>query len=154
MRLTAYADYALRVMMYLGVKQDGLATIAEIAAAYGISESHLTKVVQALGRLGYVETLRGRGGGLRLAQDPHAVSLGEVVRRMEPDFALVPCFAADGPHCRIECSCALKGVFRDALDAFMAALDQRTLADLLGPRARLSVLLSGTASRPDQPLPI
>lgn len=154
MRLTAYADYALRVLMYLGVKQDGLATIAEIAAAYGISESHLTKVVQALGRLGYVETLRGRGGGLRLAQDPQQVRLGEVVRRMEPDFALVPCFAADGPHCRIECSCLLKEVFRDALDAFMATLDQRTLADLLGPRARLAALLSGTAGRPGQPIPM
>ena len=90
MRLTVYTDYSLRMLMYLAVKSDGLATIAEVAVAYGISKAHLTKVAHQLGLAGFVETVRGKGGGLRLARPPTAIGLGDVVRHTEPDMALVP----------------------------------------------------------------
>src|SRR6476469_9834606 len=91
MRLTVHSDYALRVLMYLAVKQDGLATIAGIAASYDISENHLMKVVHQLGVAGYVETVRGRGGGLRLAKPAETIGLAEVIRTTEPDMAIVSC---------------------------------------------------------------
>ena len=92
MRLTVYTDYALRMLMYLALKDDGLATIEEIAQSYGISKNHLMKVAHQLGVAGYVDTVRGRNGGLRLAKPAKAIGLGEVVRHTEPDMAIVMCF--------------------------------------------------------------
>lgn len=92
MRLTLYTDYALRLLMYLAVKPDALATIQEVAEAYGISRNHLMKIAQELGRGGFVETVRGRGGGLRLRTDPASIVIGDVVRATEDDFRLVECF--------------------------------------------------------------
>ncbi len=142
MRLTVYTDFSLRVLMFLALRGDGLATIAEIAKAYGISKNHLMKVAHQLGLAGYVETVRGKGGGLRLARRPEDIVLGEVVRRTEPDMALVPCFAPDDASCAIFPSCALRGALSGARDAFLAALDEHTLADLVRPRAPLQKLLS------------
>jgi len=142
MRLTVYTDFSLRVLMFVALKGDGLATIAEIAKAYGISKNHLMKVAHQLGLAGYVETVRGRGGGLRLARPPQEIVIGEVVRRTEPDMALVPCFSPDDASCAIYPSCALRGVLSQARDAFLSALDQHTLADLVRPRAPLQKLLS------------
>jgi Rrf2 family nitric oxide-sensitive transcriptional repressor len=141
-RLTVYTDFSLRVLMFLALKGDRLATIAEIAKAYGISKNHLMKVVYQLGLAGYVETVRGKGGGLRLAQRPQDIVIGEVVRRTEPDMALVPCFAPVDASCVIFSSCALRGVLSGARDAFLSALDGHTLADLVRPRASLRKLLS------------
>ena len=93
MRLTRYTDYALRTLIYLGLNESRVSSIAEIARAYGISESHLTKVVHQLGRIGLVQTTRGRGGGLRLARPPAEIVVGAVVRQTEEDLALVECFA-------------------------------------------------------------
>jgi Rrf2 family nitric oxide-sensitive transcriptional repressor len=107
-RLTVYTDFSLRVLMFLALKGDGLATIAEIAKAYGISKNHLMKVAYQLGLAGYVETVRGKGGGMRLARRPQDIVLGEVVRRTEPDMALVPCFAPDDASCVIFPSCAVR----------------------------------------------
>ncbi len=92
MRLTDYTDYSLRVMLYLAVRGEGLSTIQDISDAYGISKNHLMKVVQRLGELGWVETVRGRNGGLRLFEHSGALTVGEVVRATESDFALVGCF--------------------------------------------------------------
>ena len=142
MRLTVYTDFSLRVLMFLALKGDGLATIAEVAKAYGISKNHLMKVAYQLGLAGYVETVRGKGGGMRLARRPQDIVLGEVVRRTEPDMALVPCLAPDDASCTIFPSCALRGVLAEARDAFLAALDKHTLADLVRPRAPLQKLLS------------
>ncbi len=142
MRLTVYTDFSLRVLMYLALKGDGLATIAEIAKAYGISKNHLMKVAYQLGLAGYVETVRGKGGGLRLGRLPQDIVLGEVVRHTEPDMALVPCFAPDDASCTIFPSCALRGALSGARDAFLAALDKHTLADLVRPRAQLQKLLA------------
>jgi Rrf2 family nitric oxide-sensitive transcriptional repressor len=141
-RLTVYTDFSLRVLMFLALKGDGLATIAEIAKAYKISKNHLMKVTHQLGLAGYVETVRGKGGGIRLAQRPQDIVLGEVVRRTEPDMELVPCFAPDAGSCAILPSCALRSALANARDAFLSALDGDTLADLVRPRAALRKLLS------------
>jgi Rrf2 family nitric oxide-sensitive transcriptional repressor len=141
MRLTAYSDYALRVLMYLAVKQDGLATIAEIAKSYDISENHLMKVAHQLGVAGYVETVRGRGGGLRLAKPIEAIGLADVVRYTEPDLAIVSCFKPVDAPCTIRPCCVLRRALEKARDAFMAVLEDYTLGDLVKPRARLASLL-------------
>jgi Rrf2 family nitric oxide-sensitive transcriptional repressor len=145
MRLTAFTDYSLRVLMYLGVHRDRVATIREIALAYGVSENHLMKVVQDLARRGYVDTIRGKGGGLRLARPPENINLADVVREAEDDDAFVECFDAGAADCRIAPACVLKGALRSALDAFFAALRGYTLADLLAPRARLAGLMPAVA---------
>jgi Rrf2 family nitric oxide-sensitive transcriptional repressor len=142
MQLTRYTDYSLRVLIYLAIHQDQLSTIEEIADAYGISKAHLMKIVHQLGLAGYVQTIRGRGGGLRLARPPEEVHLGEVVRHTEETMALVECFDSRTSHCRIEPVCGLRGVLREALDAFLRTLDGYTLADLVGRRKSLARLLA------------
>jgi Rrf2 family nitric oxide-sensitive transcriptional repressor len=144
MRLTDYTDYSLRVMLYLAVRPEGLSTIQEISDAYGISKNHLMKIVQQLGELGWVETVRGRNGGLRLKERSAALTIGEVVRRTESDFSIVGCFAGDDvPHrrCVIEPHCRLKSVLAAARDAFLGELDKHTVAELALPKSELAGLL-------------
>jgi len=141
MRLTVYTDYSLRMLMYLAVKGDGLATIAQVADAYGISKAHLTKVAHQLGLAGYVATVRGKGGGLRLARPAEEIGLGDVVRRTEPDMALVPCFGPVHAACPIVPACGLRGALQEARQAFMAVLDRYSVADLVQRRAELGALL-------------
>lgn len=138
MRLTTYTDYALRVLMYLGLQGDDFSTIQEIAEQYGISKNHLMKLVHVLGRLGYVETVRGKKGGLRLARRPNEITVGEIVRHLEPDMALVECFRDTDAHCRIVENCILKCALGEALNRFLSTLDQYTLSDLLVPADALS----------------
>ena len=149
MRLTTYTDYSLRVLIRLALRPQNLATIAEIAHVYGISEHHLMKVVHQLGLAGYVQTVRGRGGGLRLAKEPCEINVGEVVRRMEPDLRLVACFR-ESEVCTIEPACVLAGALKQALAAFMQVLDSYTLADLIKKRNQLSVLLKIKLPRASQ----
>jgi Rrf2 family nitric oxide-sensitive transcriptional repressor len=130
MRLSIFSDYNLRVLMYLGVQPDRLATIAEIAAAHEISENHLMKVVHQLGRSGYIETVRGKGGGMRLAKAPKEIVLGDVIRHSEGDMAMAECFA-ENSACRIQPACRLKSILDEALSAMFLVLDDYTLADLL-----------------------
>lgn len=136
MHLTLHSDYALRVLMYLGLRGGERASVEEIATAYGISAHHLTKVVQRLSRGGFVETLRGRGGGLHLARPPEEIRIGAVFRYTEEDLALVSCFA-DPRACAIGGCCGLHPLLQEALDAFLAVLDGATLADLIGPKRKL-----------------
>lgn len=136
MRLTVHSDYALRVLMYLGAKTDRLATIEEIAKAYGISENHLMKVVHRLAKHGFVATQRGRGGGMRLGKRANAVTLGEVLRVVEDDFDIVECFGTRD-LCRISNACRLKHALRSALNAFLSELDGWTLADIVSNRKSL-----------------
>ena len=147
MRLTVYTDYSLRMLMYLAAKNDGLATIAEVADAYGISKAHLTKVAHQLGLAGYVATVRGRGGGLRMARPASGISLGDVVRRTEPDMALVPCFEPVHDACPIAPACGLRGALYEARQAFLAVLDRYSVADLVKRRGEIAALLGGLPTR-------
>ncbi len=140
-RLTVYTDYALRLLMYVALRSEGLVTIQEVAKAYGISRNHLMKVAYDLGRFGFLETVRGRGGGLRLARAPEKIRLGDVVRKMEEDFTLVECFADGSSTCRIDGSCRLQHVLSDALKAYLGVLDRYSLADLTTRNASLAKLL-------------
>ena len=189
MRLTNYSDYALRSLIYLATKPEPylLANISDIAVSYHISKSHLTKIIHQLGQLGYIESVRGKNGGIRLARAPKDINLGVLIKEIEPDFALVECFATSrttvdaadkqtnkqdveqgieinehstnmvneitliNEHerskqqtlgCVISPVCQLKGVFFEALTAFIAVLDRYTLADVITNKDELAALLS------------
>jgi Rrf2 family nitric oxide-sensitive transcriptional repressor len=141
MRLTAFSDYALRVLIYLALRQEGLTTIGEIASAYGIPENHLMKVVHHLGQQGYVKTIRGKGGGIRLARAPTQIIVGEVLRSTEGSPPFVECFDPHTSNCRIQAACRLHLILRRALDAMFEVLDQHTLSDLLEPGHSLTRIL-------------
>ena len=143
MQLTQYTDYSLRVLIYLGVHPDELATITEISDRYQISRNHLVKVVHELGKLGYIETIRGKGGGMRLAVSPEELTIGEIVRNMENNLNIVECFGNES-SCAITPNCRLRGILRDALKSFISVLDQYTLKDILVNQKKLQGLL-GTA---------
>ena len=139
MRLTQWTDYTLRVLMYCAASKDRAepVTITEIAESHGISRSHLTKIVQQLAARGWLETTRGRGGGLRLAIPAKDLCLGTVVRATETDFAVVECFEESLNQCRMNPNCRLKGVLSQATQSFLAVLDAVTLADLVAPMGSL-----------------
>ncbi len=140
MRMTVLSDYSLRVLMYLAARRERLVTIREIATAYGISQNHLMKVVHGLGKCGYLETVRGRGGGLRLGMAAEKITLGAVLRTVEDDFELVECFGEDDT-CRITEVCRLKRVLQKALQAYLNELDQWTIADIVArPKLLLDAL--------------
>ncbi|MBZ0072278.1 MAG: Rrf2 family transcriptional regulator [Thiohalobacteraceae bacterium] len=142
MRLTTFTDYSMRVLIYLALHpEDELVTSADIAVAHGISKNHLMKVVHYLGQQGYVETVRGKSGGVRLGMQPEQINLGQLVRGTESSTSLVECFAADSSRCRIEPACALRGILQRALQAFYAVLDGYTLADVMRNRDQLAALL-------------
>ena len=148
MRLTVYTDYALRVLMYVAVRPEPLPTIGQIADAYQISRNHLMKVVYELGQAGYLETVRGKNGGLRLARKPQEIGLGRLVRETEPDMALVPCFDPIRAQCAITPACRLRGAHAEARAAYLAVLDGYTLADLVGNGASLQALLGLASAEP------
>jgi Rrf2 family nitric oxide-sensitive transcriptional repressor len=141
MKLNLQTDYALRVLIYVGTKSEELSTIQEIADAFAISRAHLMKVVHRLGKAGYLDTIRGKNGGIRLKRRPETVRIGDVVRSIEEDLAVIGCHSHD-EFCQIQASCVLKGALRDATQAFLAVLDIYTLADLLAPRNALAALLN------------
>ncbi|MBN9310300.1 MAG: Rrf2 family transcriptional regulator [Devosia sp.] len=133
MRLTHFTDLSLRLLMYLAVKADGLATIQEVAERYGVSRNHLMKVTQGLVKHGFVASARGNGGGLRLQRPATEIRVGEVIRVTEDDFRLVECFEAGRSSCTLLPACRLKGVLGEALGAYLAVLDKYTLDDLTVP---------------------
>lgn len=133
MRLTVYSDYSLRLLMYLAVRPERLATIQEVATAYKISSNHLMKVAHQLGLAGYVDTVRGRSGGMRLGRRADEIGLGEVIRHTEPDMNIVPCFEPENMSCPLRRACRLKNTLDRARLAFLTVLDEYTLADLVSP---------------------
>ena len=145
MQLTRYSDYSLRVLIYLAVRPGELATIAEIAKAYGISRAHLMKVVHHLGRAGFLNTVRGRGGGFALARPPQEIGVGDVVRQTEDRMDLVECFDPATSRCCIEPACGLREALDEALDAFLETLDRYTLADLVARRRKPLARLLGVS---------
>ena len=140
MRLTKFTDYGLRVLIFVAQAPEGRATIPQIAAAFGISQHHLVKVVHSLGRHGFLHNKRGRGGGLRLAGRAEEINLGDVVRAMEGGDMPAECFDQVNNSCALAGGCALQGALREAVQSFYAALGRRTLADLRVARHRLQVL--------------
>lgn len=133
MRLTSFTDFGLRALMRLAGDPARTFTTEEIAAEFALSRNHLTKVVRGLARAGYVETVRGSGGGIRLARPARSITLGEVVRAMEGDRALVECFRPDGGACALTPRCRLKGHLAAARDLFLRELDRTTLAECAYP---------------------
>ena len=131
MQLTLHTDYALRVLIYLTQKRDDLATISEIADFYKISRNHLVKVVHHLSISEYIQTTRGKHGGIKLAREPDQISIGDVVREMEPNFNLVECFNEAPPGCMVSSVCALKSVLKQASIEFLGVLDGFTLAEAI-----------------------
>ena len=144
MKLTRFTDYSLRVLIYLGLKDDKRVTIREISDAYGISRNHLMKVVSLLTRMGYLDARRGPGGGIALARPPAEIILADVVRDMEDDLNLVECFCVGG-ECVIKPMCKLKTALNQALAAYLDTLERYTLLDLLKPRTQLIEVLGMTA---------
>ena len=132
MRLARMTDYAIRLLIYLAQRPERLCTINEVASAYGISETHLMKITHQLALAGWLQTTRGKGGGIRLGKPPADILLGAVVRTMEPDFFIVECFAT-GNTCTLTGNCELTGIMDGALRSFMQYLDQHSLADVLPP---------------------
>ena len=142
MKLTLFTDYAIRVLLYLGARPERLCSIGEVAQAYRVSQNHLMKVVNRLARHGYVDSVRGRAGGIRLGRPATAINLGALVRDTEDGFELVDC-----ARCVVAPACGATSVLDEALGAFLAVLDRYTLADLLGRRHDLRLLLaSGSPS--------
>lgn len=146
MRLNLQTDYALRLLMHLAVNTDRLCTIADVAARYDISKNHLMKVAHILGTEGYIKSVRGRSGGLALGRQASDINIGEIVRTMEADLAIVECFQGDGGECLITPACRLKGVLNEAVKAFLAVLDRHTLDDLVRRNAKLRLLLTEDAA--------
>jgi len=138
MRLTRYSDYAMRVLLYLGRRPEQACSIAEIAKAYGISQNHLMKVVSDLVGSGFLTSVRGRKGGIRLARSPAEINVGALIRHTEDDFDLVGCGS-----CIIAPACGLTSVLGEALAAFLAVLDRYSLADVLACGGDFAHLLFG-----------
>ena len=140
MRLTLHTDFALRVLIHVGLNDGKLTKIKDIAQSFGISKPHLMKVVNDLGRKGYLDTVRGRNGGIRLMRKPRDINIGRVVRDTENQLGVIGCLEHKG-YCPIERVCVLRGALHNATEAFLAVLDAHTLADLIKPQRVLSSLL-------------
>jgi Rrf2 family nitric oxide-sensitive transcriptional repressor len=140
MRLTLYTDYALRVLIHLALHEERICSIGEISHAYAVSHNHLMKVANALAREGFVETIRGRAGGLRLARPAQDISVGEVVRRTEEGFALADCSG-----CALSPACGLTGVLAEGMQAMLAVFDSYSIADLLTDKATMRRLVNREA---------
>ena len=151
MRLAEYTDYTLRVLMYCAAHRDQRLTIADLAERHGLSKNHLMKIVSHLARLGLLETTRGRGGGLRLLEDPAHIRVGDIVRACETDFRLVECFDPSTNACTLSPSCRLKHLLDNALQSYFETLDGTTLADIARP---VTARGRGASSRTGRPVPV
>jgi Rrf2 family nitric oxide-sensitive transcriptional repressor len=137
MKLTRYTDYAMRMLIHLGSRNGELCSIREISEGFDVSQNHMMKVAQDLVNAGYVESVRGRNGGLRLARPASEINLGALTRHTENSFSLVDC-----EGCRIAPACGLPGILAEATAAFLGVLDKYHLSDILEPRSQLRTLLA------------
>lgn len=146
MKISLFSDYALRVLMYAALKEQSF-QLDEVTEAYNISRNHLAKVVNSLSKLGYLDTRRGRGGGIRLAMKPEDIRIGALVRKTEDQPVIVECFDPATNTCRLNGNCRLKGVLAEAMNAFYATLDKQTLRDLVAgaPGERMKQVLMSAA---------
>jgi Rrf2 family nitric oxide-sensitive transcriptional repressor len=142
MRLNLFTDYAYRLLMHVAVSEPDLLTIAQAAKAYGISRNHLTKIANELVRGGYLEAVRGRNGGLRLAKEAKDINIGDVFRFCESGAPLVECFDQATNKCVITPACTLKHILSEANNAFLDVLAKTTLADLVVRKSELQKILT------------
>jgi Rrf2 family nitric oxide-sensitive transcriptional repressor len=140
-RLTQHTDYAYRMLIHAALRAPALTTVGEVAEDFHLSATHMNKVAQTLAAHGYLQTVRGRSGGLRLLREPQLIRLGQVARATEPDFQIAPCMAPDG-DCPIYEPCVLRGALSEAADAFIAELDKWTLADLVKRKKTLLTVIT------------
>lgn len=145
MQLTLFSDYTLRTLIYLGAHPGETVPAARVAEAFGVSAGHMTKAAKWLTQRGYVEGVRGKTGGLRLACDLAELRVGALLRETEPGLELVECFNRESNSCPLSPSCKLRGALYEARSAFFAVLDRYTLADLLQNREQLVQLLARPA---------
>ena len=141
LRLTQFSNFSIRVLMYAALKGNAPSAVPEIARAYGVSYDHLKKAAAELCQRGYLETVRGRNGGVRLAKDPGEIRIGDVIRQTEGDVILVECFDPTTNTCPLIVACQLRVALQEALAAFFDVLDRYTLADLIRYPEQLSPLL-------------
>lgn len=144
MKLTLFTDYSMRVLLYLAARPDRLCSIAEVAQTYRISQNHLMKVVTELVQSGYVESIRGRNGGIRLGKPPEDINIGALVRRTEGGFDLVDC-----GNCIVAPACRLTGMLKEALSAFLAVLDRYSLADLVTRPEDFALIFDSLGGSPE-----
>jgi Rrf2 family transcriptional regulator, nitric oxide-sensitive transcriptional repressor len=147
MRLTLHTDYALRVLIHVAIADGTLITISDIAESFDISKQHLMKVANNLSQKGYLDAVRGRGGGIRLRRQPRDINIGQVVRDIERKLDVIGCLERRG-YCPIQHVCVLRGALRDATEAFLVVLDTYSLADLIKRKQALSSLLSAFDPEP------
>jgi Rrf2 family transcriptional regulator, nitric oxide-sensitive transcriptional repressor len=147
MHITLYSDYSIRMLIYLGLRRGHVVPIGEIAEAHRVSHHYLLKVASELSALGYIDSIRGRNGGVKLARAPSSINLGALMRSTEPAGGVLDCVTNAKADCMIVPACRLRSVLAEAEAAFYAILDRLTLADLLGPSAELGGLLSIDATR-------
>jgi Rrf2 family transcriptional regulator, nitric oxide-sensitive transcriptional repressor len=140
MQLSLHADYAFRVLIYLGTHRHQSVRTQDISATYGISKNHLVRVVQTLGECGYVNIHAGRTGGVSLAREPDQIRLGQVIRHAEPHLRLVECFDPETNTCPIAAACKLKSLLAEGIETLLNSLNQYSLADVLTPQARRKLM--------------
>jgi len=131
MQLTSYTDYSLRALLYIGKHPGRLVTVSEITEHYGVSRNHMVKVVHNLGTHGFIQTVRGKSGGMRLAKKPEEIFIADVVRLTEPHMNIQECFSRETNTCPLIDNCHLMGVLYKARRAFMKVLEEQSLADML-----------------------
>ncbi|KTD40320.1 RrF2 family transcriptional regulator [Legionella parisiensis] len=142
MQLTQFTDYSLRALIYIAIKQN-TCTVKDIATAYAISHNHLIKIIHNLSKLGIVKTIRGKNGGIIMAENPAEINLKTLVLKLEPHFDLVPCFNKEA-NCCITSTCKLRKILIDAQNAFFAILEQFSLADIIQNKVELYPLVNLT----------
>lgn len=140
MRLTSFSDYSLRVLVYLAIRPEK-SSIAEVSRNFNVSENHLMKVVHRLSTLGYVQSTRGKNGGIRLGMDPQKINLGKIIVELEPDFDIAECFNEASNACKISPVCRLKNFLDKAKKAFLRTLAKYSLADVVKNRTQLTNLI-------------
>ena len=137
MQLTSFTDYGLRTLMYLSSRSEDTASVKEIAEYYGISRNHLVKVVHTLSQHGYIETTKGKGGGIRIAEGSQELRLGDLIMQLEPNMNMVECFDAKTNTCRITSACQLKHCLFEATQNFINTMNKYTLADTVKNKEHL-----------------
>ncbi|VAW89550.1 Nitrite-sensitive transcriptional repressor NsrR [hydrothermal vent metagenome] len=146
MQLTLYTDYSFRVLLYLGVNRDRLCTIAEISKRCAATQNHLVKVVHNLGREGYIQTMRGRTGGIKLKKEPEEINLTDIIRCTEVNLNIAECLRENN-KCHITDVCKIKNIFKEAQNQFIQTLDNYTVADLLKDKEQLTLIFGNNIIR-------